>query len=300
LLVIFSLFALYLSQSICDKYSRRNNLTNLQFVDFLDTQVFIRMNEAGAPTLPFFNGQIPKGSVNLSDPANADELKAFTVSLAKFNGAALGCSDGTIAKYMGPTMKAAHSEMMITARAFDFHNTQVLAVLSSKGATVEDQQKVLSTLETLRDAIVTAPDSICDKYSKALKVTNKGLVTTVVTATFNLLVAANAPTLKYFNGVKPPGSTDFTRNKEALGALVDGLVAFFGVALGCTDGTIGPYRGGSLAVVHKDMMITLPDFHFFNRQVIGVLKGSGVTMADAIAVERVLNGTKSDIVTARR
>jgi len=274
-------------------------MTNLQFINYLDTQVFQRMNVAGAPTRPFFDGEIPKGSVNLLDPANADELKAFTESLAKFNGAALGCSDGTIAKYTGPDMKKTHEKMMITASAFNFHNKQVLFVLGSKGASSDDQAKVLSTLETLRDAIVTGKDSICDKYSTLLKVTNKQLVTNVVVGTFGKITAKDAPTLIYFNGVKPPGSTDFiNKNKDQLKGLVDGLVSFFGMALGCSDGSISPYTGGSLRSVHKKMMITLPDFLFFNRQVVSVLKIAGVSTMDAIAVDKVLNSTRMDIVTA--
>jgi len=144
-------------------------MTNLEFINNLDTQVFRRMNVNEAPTHPFFDGEIPKGSVNLLDPANADELKAFTESLAKFNGAALGCSDGTIAKYTGPDMKKVHATMMITAEAFDFHNKQVLFVLGTKGASSADQAKVLSTLETLRNDIVTGKsESLCDRLSKKI------------------------------------------------------------------------------------------------------------------------------------
>jgi hypothetical protein len=55
---------------------------------------------------------------------------------------------------------------------------------------------------------------------------------------------------KYFNGQKPAGSMNFLnpKNKLALDGLANGLVAFFGTALGCSDETIPPYGGLALGV----------------------------------------------------
>jgi hypothetical protein len=42
-------------------------------------------------------------------------------------------------------------------------------------------------------------------------------------------------------GVQPAASTDFLTDSVALAALQQGLVEFFGAALGCSDGSIPPY-----------------------------------------------------------
>jgi len=72
---------------------------------------------------------------------------------------------------------------------------------------------------------------------------------------------------------------------------------FFGMALGCTDGSIGPYTGGTLKDVHTGMGVTEPVFDFFNFQVISVLRKAGVVPMDLRAVHGLLNSTKKDIVT---
>jgi len=251
----------------------------------------------GAVTKKYFDGTQPAGSTNLLDPANNDELMAFANSLTKFNGAALGCTDGTVKPYSGAPMDKAHKGMGITGYAFDFHNAQVLQILAAKGANAADQSDVLGALESLRSAIVQP--TICDKYSEALKLTNKQLVTAVVGGTFGKITAATSPILKYFNGVKPPGSTNYVgKDKDQLPALVDGLVTFFGGALGCTDGTIGKYTGPSMKGVHGRMGININEFSFFNKNVLTVLVTSGVSMSDARAVETVLNSTRTEIVSA--
>src|SRR5262245_31559002 len=77
-------------------------------------------------------------------------------------------------------------------------------------------------------------------------------------------LAANATTAPFFNGIfiivlfmhvyligaRPTNSTDYTiaANAQGLQAL---LVQFFGAALGCSDGTVGPYVGNNLTYVHQ-------------------------------------------------
>jgi len=292
---VFAFFALFQSASICDKYSKALNLTNLKLVTTVVSGTVGKVTASGTNTLKYFDGTKPAGSTNFLDAKNAASLKALSDSLVSFFGGALGCTDGTITAYTGPTLAKVHSKMGISGAEFDFFNSQVIVVLAGAGVSGADQTAVLSVLESTRTDIVS--QTICDRYSRALKLTNKQLVTTVVTGTFGKITAATSIILKYFNGVKPAGSTDYiNRNKNALPGLVNGLVTFFGGALGCGDGTIPKYAGATLKQVHSRMGINVDEFNFFNQQLLAVLRGAGVVLADVRAVDGVLNGTKGDIV----
>jgi len=270
-------------------------MTNLKLVTTVVTGVVGKVTASGTITLKYFDGTKPAGSTNFLDAKNADALKALSDALVSFFGGALGCTDGTITKYTGPSLLKVHSKMGISGGEFDFFNAQVIVVLAGAGVTSSDQSAVLSVLESTRKDVVS--QSICDRYSRALSLTNKQLVTTVVTGTFGRITTANSPIVKYFNGVKPPGSTDYLRkNKNALPGLVNGLVTFFGDALGCGDGTIAKYAGGTMKQVHGKMGINANEFFFFNQQVLAVMRKAGVVMADLRAVDGVLNSTRADIV----
>jgi hypothetical protein len=271
-------------------------IPNKQLVSTVVEGAVPKLVAAGTPTKQYFDGTRPKNSLNYLDPKNANALAALKSSLVSFFGAALGCSDGSIGAYSGPTMDVVHQPLGISDFAFEFFNLQVIEVMRKAGVQEADLSAVLSVLVSTRNAVVKA--SICDKYSFILKVNNKQLVTKVVTETFKEITMQNAPTLRFFNGQQPAGSTNFLTNSAAAGALVDSLVAFFGMALGCSDGSIGPYQGGSLKAVHAGMGVTVPVFEFFNFAVVKVLKNNGVQPADFTAVLGVLNSTKSDIVTA--
>jgi len=178
-----------------------------------------------------------------------------------------------------------------------FFNDQVISVLASAGVTEPDQATVRGVLNSLKMDIVS--QSICDRYSEALMVTNKILMTNVVTGTFGKITSVDSPILKFFNGVQPPGSTDYlNKNKNALAGLVHGLVTFFGGALGCHDGTVAKYGGPSMRDVHKLMGIHDAEFNYFNIQLLEVLRTAGVSRPDRLAVDRVLNTTRESIVTA--
>jgi len=205
--------------------------------------------------------------------------------------------DGTISPYTGASMAKVHGSMMINNVVFEFFNLQVISVMRGSGVSETDLAAVLGVLVSLKDAIVTVKDvSICDKYSNALKIKNVDLVTSVVTKTFGGITKPGTVTINFFNGVQPPGSTNFLTNSGALTRLVNGLVAFFGSALGCTDGSIGPYKGGSLRNVHSGMGVTNRAFNFFNFNVISVMKQAGVDPKDLTTVLGVLNSTRGDIV----
>jgi hypothetical protein len=70
----------------------------------------------------------------------------------------------------------------------------VLAVLAASGVTDIDRVAVHIILNILKDDIVSQ-NSICDRYSTALKLNNKDLVNTVVVQTFQKITTPDSPLL---------------------------------------------------------------------------------------------------------
>jgi len=261
-------------------------------------------------TLAYFNGQQPPSSTDFTAANNAQRLSALTLSLINFFGSALGCTDGTILLYTGGSMKAVHATMGVTTQAFDLFNKFLLEVTAGAGVSSTDNAAILAVLETTRADITgsnppspgpgpapVAPGlSICDKYSAALALSNKALVSLIVSDTVGKLVG-NDITLPYFNGKFPAGTTDFTTNPALLANLQTHLVEFFGGALGCTDGTITPYAGASLQVVHKSMKVSPAAFDTFNSLLLSVLVEKGVASPDVNTVGGVLESTRTAVVS---
>jgi truncated hemoglobin YjbI len=285
--------------SICDKYSQALNLTNAQLVKTVVDGVVKKITSVGTVTKKYFDGTKPKGSTNFLDAKNAGALSDLVASLVQFFGAGLGCSDGTITPYTGPSMSKVHQPMGINSAEFGSFNEAVISVLANAGVSDIDQVAVRIVLESFKKDVVVQ-GSICDRYSQALKITNKELVQSVVVKAFTAITADSSPIKKYFDGRKPPGSLNYLnpKNKVSLDGLVNGLTTWFGDALGCSDDTIPPYGGPPLAAVHKRMGINEDEFNFFNGGVVSILRASGVVSKDLVAVARALNGTKADIVTA--
>jgi len=200
-------------------------------------------------------------------------------------------------KYTGGSMAAVHSRMGINNNEFDFFVTVLLGVLTKSGVTAADVATVKNVLESTRGSIVASP-SICDKYSNALKISNTALVTTVVKGAIARLVAADAPTKKYFDGTKPSGSINFldAANAQLLQSLTDSLINFFWGPLGCTMDPVRRYTGGAMNAVHAAMGINDAEFTFFRDAIAGVLTGAGVTDADVKTVNGVVESLRSQIV----
>jgi hypothetical protein len=137
-------------------------------------------------------------------------------------------------------------------------------------------------------AIAKAQQSLCDKYSVLLNVTNVELMTNVVIGTFTAVTQSGTETLPFFNGMVPAGSFNYLTNQTGANILVGGLVAFFGAALGCTQVGFPTYTGGAMDTVHAAMPITFSVFSFFNDQLIGVLAQAGVTIPDQNTISSVL------------
>jgi hypothetical protein len=102
----------------------------------------------------------------------------------------------------------------------------------------------------------------------------KGLIGFVVGEVFSKLVEPTSVLLEYFNGglgIHPNYTGDSDAEKRALEHLAGQLVAFFGEALGCSDGSIPSYTdanvvGVSLKEFHDSMPISIFEFNAFNGQ----------------------------------
>jgi len=298
LLILSSIFyASFAQDNICEKYSKALKKTNKQLVEVIISETVKKIVAPDSSIKIYFDGTKPADSTNFLDPANAAKLVALEESLVRFFGAALQCPDGTIGSYNGRPMAKVHQIMGISVHDFVFFNDQVIGVLNATGVTEIDQVAVRILLNSLKNQIVVQ-GSICDKYSMALKTSNNALLFLVVNNTVVRVVAEGTITKKYFDGTKPPGSTNFLTNKKALDGLITGLIHFFGGALGCSDGTIPEYKGRKLPAIHGIMGINVNEFNFFNAELIDVLKGYKVESKDLTEVHGVLNSTKAAIVSA--
>jgi hypothetical protein len=195
-------------------------------------------------------------------------------------------------------MKAVHKNMPIGKVEFDTFNDVVIGVMRKNGVAESDLTGVLAVLQSLAPAICNDPssckNSICDRYSRLLGVTNVQLVSLVVEKTFEAALGSST-LVGFFDGTVPAGSTDFTTNTAAATALSNSLVAFFGAALSCTDPGFPVYNGGTMKAVHANMPIGLKEFNTFNSALLGVLASAGVAQGDLDAVKAVLESTKGDI-----
>jgi phage tail tube protein FII len=289
------------SQSICDRYSALLRVSNTILLQTVVNGTVAAIVVPSAPTKKYFDGTKPPGSTNFL--ANQVALSALTKSLVNFFWGPLGCTDKPVRNYTGGSMAAVHGAMGINDLEFDFFENALLGVLTKAGVTRPDVKSVKTVLESTRRAIVTTQSkkSICDKYSKALGVPNKALLTTLVNAIVGKLVAPSSIVLKYFDGTKPAGSTNFTdpRNAASLAALVKSLSAFFWVPLGCSDQPPLVYQGGAMGPVHKAMGINGLEFDFFVTAAGKALTDAGVTSDDLKVIAGVLNSLKGQIVNGQ-
>jgi len=290
------------SNSICDRYSRALRITNVQLVSTVVNGTVAAVVVSHAPTKKYFDGRQPPGSLNFLDPKNAAALNRLKNSLINFFWGPLGCTDKPARNYTGGAMGPVHAAMGINDGDFTYFVNALIGVMTKAGVTAADTKVVRSVLESTRKDIVTAKaQSICDKYSVALKMTNTQLVTFVVGETVKLLVAPGAITKKYFDGTKPAGSVNFLdpKNAAALSALSTSLVNFFWAPLGCSLEPPRAYTGGTMKAVHGNMGINNAEMTFFKSSLAQVLTKAGAAPADVMAVSGVIEGLRSQIVTVQ-
>jgi hypothetical protein len=288
--------------SICVKYASALGITQLQLLTAVINGTLPILVGPTAPTLKYFNGIVPPGSLNFLASINSGALTTLFNHLVEFFGAGLGCTDPAFPSYQGnPNITAVHQPMMISLSDFNFFNQAVITVVKAAGVTTADQATILTVLQSFQSQIVYQgpPPPLCVKYAQALGITQLQLLTAVINGTIPLLVAPNAPTLKYFNGIVPAGSLNFLApiNSGALTTLFNHLVQFFGAGLGCTDPTFPSYQGDpNMSNVHQPMMIAQSDSDFFNQAVLTVVNGAGVSATDQASILSVLQSFQSQIV----
>jgi len=282
--------------NFCGYYSGLLKISNNLLITTVVNQTIFQYIVPG-PLVIFFNGVKNNSLNNFSFIANATAFGNLFTHLVQFFGAALNCTDGTIAAYGGKTMIVAHAGLQIDYQQFALFNQYVLNVLANNGVYASDVilvAKLLNSLNT-QTCFYTDCQNICNKYSVQGVLNNTALVTTVVVNTFMAAIAAPG-LVNFFNGqITYPGVTNYLTNTTAQGILVAHLVEFFGIALGCTDGTIGAYQGVSLSASHVILPIGGAAFSAFNTALLGVLTSLGVSAADVATVGTVLESTRAQV-----
>jgi len=111
---------------------------------------------ANSSTAIFFNGVQPALSTDYTNPANQAALNSLSMGLIQFFGAALKCTDGTVAPYSGDTLVNLHSPLGISVAVFnDFNDLLVEKVLvGTLGVTSSDANTILTLLQSLEFQIV--------------------------------------------------------------------------------------------------------------------------------------------------
>jgi len=105
----------------------------------------------------------------------------------------------------------------------------------------------------------------------------------------------------FFDGTLPPGSINFLDpvNAPALTNLKNGLVTFFGAALGCNEANFPKYTGRDMAAVHANIPIGRPEFDKFNDIFIATLASIGVDAGDQATIRSVLDSFAGVIVNPK-
>jgi len=284
-------------QTFCTKYSQALRVKNKILVESVVNKTIGEVIKPQNGLKRFFDGTHPNQTINYIMNVNA--LNFLRNNLVAFFGAALGCQDGSIPPYSGRDMHSAHGRLYIDYFAYAQFNRIIIEVLDDAGVTSEDQHTVANVLNTLRGAVCIAEDcgNLCNSYSVPSNLDNLELVGSVVDGVVSK--ALGSMNLKqYFNGQTPPGSIDFTSNPQLFAILRNHLIEFFGMALGCTDRTIGVYNGRSLRDAHRFMGINFSTFKEFNNAITSTLASAGVRPSDVSKVAGVLDSLKCFICTA--
>jgi len=211
----------------------------------------------------------------------------------------LGCSDKAIPAYTDGDITAVHKNLNINFQAYYKFNNLLLGVMLGAGVTPIDGMAVAGVLDTLRANCCAAADcfSICNKLVVPGIGSTLAVISSVVNASVNLAIASPL-LLPYFQG-KIGTHGDFTTDMTKFNLLFTHLVEFFGLALGCSDGTIGNYTGQTLKDAHFGMNVSLAAFDAFNAAIMSVIATAiPTTNPDYNTIYGVLNGTKSDVCTA--
>jgi len=169
--------------------------------------------------------------------------------------------------------------------------------LATLGVSSGDQTTIRGVLDSFQPLIVR---TICEKYQYILKMNQTAVMYAFVLKVAGIQVT-DPPIEIYFNGVKPPGSTNFlAQNAQGLADRTRhfaDLVAFFGKAIGCDDPTFPTYVGVTdQRALHQRMMIPAADFVEFVNNFITGMTEVGLDQGDGVTIRAYLNSFQSDIV----
>jgi len=192
--------------SICDFYSTAKNLSNNALVSAV---VSGTVGAAlGSPLKQFFDGTTPAGSTNFTSAANSGALTTLEFNLVQFFGGALGCTDGTITTYTGPSMQIVHQNMPITLTYFQTFCSALLGVMGGFGVSQTDLNTVNATLQTTLPAICNQPGCVA-------------ATTTTAAATTGAATTGAATT-----GAAATGTTASTASTSVISFAIFGLLTF--------------------------------------------------------------------------
>jgi len=282
-------------QTICEKYSAALGVNQTTLMKTVVSAIVV--NEvSNSKIVQFFDGTKPPGSINFL--ADTEQFNRLAGGLVAFFGAALGCKAPGFPKYNGPSdMKALHQPMGIGKTEFDLFNDIFIETLAGLGVDFGDQRTIRMVLDGFAPAIINPKVlTICEKYSGALGLNQTALMQTIVG---QIIVAevSNPRILAFFNGTTPPGSTNFLANPAALARLSNGLVAFFGAALGCNSPSFPKYTGPTdMKALHQPMGISKSNFVLFNDIFVQKLAALGVDLGDQATIRTVLDSFADAII----
>jgi truncated hemoglobin YjbI len=298
------------NETICDKYTDEFETSfgnNAGLINGLVGMVLDNLTNPTSELLDYFDGAVPANSTDYTSPASAPQFAALQTSLVEFFAGALGCSDGSIGPYTGPSLKAVHADMPIGGDEYNVFVDTIASVATSLGMSSDDVNAVGALLNSLpvRGAIcnfnATCVTSLCNKYSNLMNLPSvpAGANLNLMTVVVNAVIAAEVtdPLIgPFFNGTTPPGSIDFLPGSSQSTRLTNALIAFFGGpdALGCTDPAF-PNNSVSvpdLKAIHQFMPITTQVFNRFNDIFDTVLANLSVSADDIATIRGILNSTE--------
>jgi len=138
---------------ICGKYSRALGVSELALMQTVVTAV-VKAELAEPTVLPFFNGQVPPGSINFL--TNVSGYNNLAGNLVAFFGGALGCDQNFPAYTGNRNMRMVHSRMPITQNIFSNFNNAFQMALGNLGVARGDQMTIRSILDSFAQFIVNS------------------------------------------------------------------------------------------------------------------------------------------------
>jgi truncated hemoglobin YjbI len=301
-------------ESICDaNVDRLSNsvLNSAGLVGNIINNLLVNLTSTAKQNLliDYFDGTIGQ-PLNLTDKkTNGAALAGVQQGFVSFFGALLGCSDGSIPPYTGPSMAEVHAQMPIGSTEYGAFVGAFQAALQFLTFNQSDIDAVTTLLNSASvkagvcnfeaDCLV----SLCNTYStqdsdgNIAPGANEALVKKIVDNLF-ALIGADQTLLPFFNGTNPPGSSNIVTNAAALQDLKNRFVAFFGlpVVLACSDPNF-PLNATSvqslsdLQAIHQNIPIDQEAFNEFLTVTTQALTQAGFSAADAQTVNGIFNST---------